>query len=144
MKKKIFLSIAIVALLSGTIVRAANPTGGTLGYIHYKVNVFNNLPAGTSVCPSVVVLTDAQGNAVSGFQPYKPSVISYHFYEMGPVNGFRVARILNVPFNQDILCPVTPLPAEQRGTFVNGQTYNFSLYYGVRPPSPIPAPVAER
>ncbi len=143
MKKYVFLSVVILAIMAGYTINASNP-GNSIPFalIHYQVNVANHLPPGQTACPSLVMVTDGNGSAVNGSQPYDPSISTYHFYEMGPVTGTREAVIFNVPQNSDLLCPFTPQPQARKTTFYNGQTYRYSMIYGPRPPSPVPLPPA--
>ncbi len=141
MKRIAFLSIILMEIL------AIPPTfGGNKGkmarpYIHYQVNIQNYLPSGQTICPSSVMITDQNGYPIGTIQPYHPYIMSYHFYELGPVNGIRVAHLSVDPFG-DVICPVTPIPVPRTGPFLNGTTYMYSMVYGIRPPSPIPLPPA--
>ena len=143
MKKLIFLSILITALFLGYTSNAGNKPKQPTAYIHYQVNIQNNLPAGQTMCPSSVLITDEHGYLIGELQSYRPYLITYHFYELGPVTGTRVAHLMIDPVS-DILCPFTPQPVAQTGSFNNGGTYIFSMFYGPRIPSPIPLPPAER
>lgn len=133
MKKFIFLPVLIALLFLAFSSDAANPNDNVSGYIHYRVSITTSVPFGQSICPSVVAITDGNGNLVGGYIPFRPYINSYDFYEAGPVTGTRVAHVMVVPFGIDNVCIMAPPPLARYATYSNGQTYTFRMLYGIRP-----------
>ncbi len=140
MKTFIFLSIFVASLFSGQSSNGGKPDLRNIAVIHYQVNIQNNL-LGQVLCPMAVFLTDGMGNAVGSPQPYRSYIATYHFYEIGPVQGSRIAHLEIIPKNSNVVCVLPPDAASMNGTFNNGSTYQFFMRLGTSIPSPIPQPV---
>ena len=143
MKKIIFLSVVITTLFFGLITNAGNPAGQSMAYIHYQVHIQNNIPAGTTLCPMSVFITDGQDRLIGNSLPYRPYISNYDFYELGPVKGTRISHLEILPVGADIFCPLTPLPSQKSGEFFNGATYPYFMILGHHLPTPLPLPAAE-
>ena len=99
-------------------------------YIHYQVSV-HSFRATDKICELFVVMSDQNGNIVAPVQNYNPSMITYHFYEMGPLKGTRIASLTDNP-GFGSFCPVTPPPDSKTGAFEGGKTYFYSLNPSLR------------
>jgi hypothetical protein len=143
MKTLASLAIIMTLVVVVPVAYAGNPQNQQKApLIHYVVTISTNLNPNMDICSSVVMVTDGNGSAVNGSQPFRPYLTTYHFYESGPVYGTREALIMVLPANSDAVCPIGPAPVSQHTTFLNGRTYSYSMFYGTGSPSPIPAPAS--
>jgi hypothetical protein len=135
--KKLLIAITSIAILACIIValnssslNATNQTNqpnSTL--VHYIVSV--HLPNNNLICGSYLIrVEDEFGALITPVQSFIQGVVSYHFYELGPIlNGARVARLVTDP-GLDNVCrsPLVTTPDAIFTNFYNGMTYNFNLY----------------
>jgi|WetSurMetagenome_2_1015567.scaffolds.fasta_scaffold215795_2 hypothetical protein len=135
MKKIIILSFvtAMVIFLGMNLsssARLANiPNGDAPSLIHYEVKIHPDWKILHSSCPLMVAITDGQRNVTGQPQLYHYGTNTYHFYEMGPFSGTRIAELINGEVDQHTnVCYEISLMNLKAGTFNNGQTYMFDLF----------------
>jgi len=139
MKKIIVLSFVLAALIFfglnvNSSVRINNTNiGNSNSYIHYQVNIHPDWDITHSSCPLMVSITDGSNRIIGQSQLYHPNMNTYHFYEMGPVSGKRMAKLSNVDeWQPDNVCTFVSLSDSKSGTFNNGWNYMFDLYASVK------------
>ena len=139
MKRIIILSLVLMILIifgmdvNSSVRLNTMSIGNTKSDIHYQINIHPNLAIIQSSCPMMVSLTDGSGNNIGQPKLYNPSQNSYHFYEMGPVSGIRMARLVNIEERfSDNVCVLVSLKDSKSGTFNNGWRYVFNLYGSVK------------
>jgi hypothetical protein len=114
----------------GTLSNAAEPT------IRYQVMVHFSLENALCNLYEIQVLNE-HGQLVAPAQFFLPGTDMYNFYEPGPVNGLRIARLVMVSRDgQHYICPneLYTRPDFKFGYFDNGRSYLFNLYPTIQPP----------
>ena len=134
MKKIIILSFVAATViflgmnLSSSARLADIHNGNAPALIHYQVNIHPDWKILHNLCPLIVAITDGGQNVIVQPQLYHNGINTYHFYEMGPVSGTRIAELVNGEVDQHIdVCYLISLTNLKAGTFNNGQTYVFDL-----------------
>jgi hypothetical protein len=98
------------------------------GKIAYVVNVVPPQNRNSNLNLNLVIgITDENGRLVAPVQNANTRVLTYVFYEQGPVIGTRTAHLVNetpMPPNDQFVCP----PVSMTGKFNPGSSYLFTLY----------------
>ena len=78
----------------------------------------------------IVEITDGtSGRVIDQPMPYQQGINTYYFSEAGPVNGVRIARLINLSTDQagDVCFPVS-VSDTKSGTFYDGVNYIFDVF----------------
>jgi hypothetical protein len=133
--------LSLILILAATIcVNAGNPSYNSknvnagLG-IRYQVFIILT-DLGLPNNSYVIKVTDQTGKAIGPVQNFRPGQSAYTFYEQGPVDGIRIARMVPAGnIDGSVGLPTLHcLPAVIRGPFGNGRTYNFDLFPDITSP----------
>jgi hypothetical protein len=135
----------IIALILSTVngIYASNPQGKNTQasvnpVIRYQVNIY--VPASEKPLCNLyqVEILNGNGYQVVPAKIFTPGVSVYEFFERGPVNGWRIARLVLAPIGKDgeqgsgrrYQCEIEyyTKPVVLQGPFANGQTYRFDLF----------------
>ena len=120
--------IAVGILMFSLHVNAAISGGPGSQQIGYKVQILGQNPHINNFNLILyVAMTDENGRPVDQVQRFKTGTYTYFFSETGPVQGTRVARLVNdpiVPTTLNFYCA----PDAQTGKFLPGDIYVFDLY----------------
>jgi hypothetical protein len=94
--------------------------------ITYVVNISHDGDINQVLKGYVLALTDEQGRTIGTPKAVIPGTWVYMFYESGPANGVRTARLVKAP---PVLGPVMLYtPASIHGPFDAGATYMMTVY----------------
>ncbi|HZY26432.1 MAG TPA: hypothetical protein VFE71_11435 [Bacteroidales bacterium] len=133
MKKLFFATFVIAAIMflgigTKSSARIHGLTNNTVAFISYEVNINPDHNLITNSCASIVEITNDAGMVIGQPQMYQLGMNTYHFYEMGPVNGTRKAIITNEAGDHNsIPCYLISWGQTKTGIFRNGENYIFVL-----------------
>jgi hypothetical protein len=108
--------------------------------IRYQVHIHGMNDLSRPMPKIYVVITDERGHQVAPAQVFIMGISVYNFNEAGPVTGTRQARLI-VPLEGGDNFPIYLTPDTKRGTFKNGNIYQYNLYPFYPRPVPIPEPI---
>ncbi len=140
MKATKFYTVLGLAILFATATIAGNinekKTGTSVEkLIRYRVNI--HMEVEKSICNLYLVkIVDAFDRELAPAKAYVPGISSYDFFERGPAEGIRIARLVKYNYGGHFEC-LTELftaPAVLSGKFMNGETYRFDLFPTLEPP----------
>jgi len=128
------ISLALIVLGINAVYAKSNSTQSNpppTGYIKYQVNIHVNSNINWPLTRIYVVMTDENGREVAPPELFTPGTWVYVFNEAGPVTGIREARMV-LPTEGGQIFHKYPSPDIKKGTFLDGNVYQFNLY-----PAPI-------
>jgi hypothetical protein len=130
------LALLFAATLFASTAFAGKTPGGIAGTscIRYTVNVIINNEK--PLCNTYLIeIRNERGVLVAPAKVYTPGVTQYAFYERGPVEGFRIARLVRAEFGDRYICEYEffAKPVIQKGRFENGQNYRFDIIPSMTP-----------
>jgi len=105
------------------------PEGNVQSLVHYKITIHPDWMILQNACPMMVTLSDGVHGFIGQPQIYIQGKNTYHFYEMGPASGMRVAELTDAEVDKPKdVCYVISITDTKSGTFFNGGNYMFDLY----------------